>query len=87
MARASSWAGCVNSVVRMRQARQRNLGQGLLGLKRPYRDCRSFVEGKREKHCPYGLLGLKLPTHDPWALLQTDPAQPEQLLSSSPLTV
>jgi hypothetical protein len=83
--RASSCVECVNSVVRMHQARHRNLSQGLLDLKRLYWNCRTFVEGKRKKHCPYELLGLKLPTYDPWVLLQTDPARLEQLLSSSQL--
>jgi hypothetical protein len=83
--RACSWVECVNSVVRMHQARHRNLSQELLDLKRLYWNCRTFVEGKRRKHCPYELLGLKLPTYDPWVLLQTDPARLEQLLSSSEL--
>lgn len=83
--RASSCVECVNSVVRMHQARHRNLSQDLLDLKRLFWNCRDFVEGKRKKHCPYGLLGLKLPTYDPWVLLQMDPASLEQLLSSSQL--
>jgi hypothetical protein len=85
--RASSCVECVNSVVRMHQARHRNLSQELLDLKRLYWNCRTFVEGKRKKHCPYELLGLKLPTYDPWILLQTDPACLEQLLSSCQLAV
>ena len=83
--RASSAVECVNSVVRMHQARQRNLSQELLDLKRLYWNCRSFSEGKRKKRCPYELLGLQLPSYDPWALLQFDPAQLEETLSSSPL--
>src|SRR4029453_1301878 len=81
--RASSCVECVNSVVRMHQARHRNLSQGLLDLKRLYWNFRAFIEGKRKKHCPYELLGLKLPSYDPWVLLQSDPDQLEQLLSSS----
>jgi hypothetical protein len=46
---------------------------------------RGFVEGKRKGRCPYQLLALKLPTCDPWALLQLDPDQLEQHLSSSQL--
>jgi hypothetical protein len=84
--RASSAVECVNSVVRMHQARHRNLSQEMLDLKRLYFNCRTFLEGKRKKHCPYELLGLKLPSYDPWALLQMDPVQLEQLLSSSELT-
>jgi hypothetical protein len=64
--RASSAVECVNSVVRMHQSRHRNLSQGLLDLKRLYWNCRTFVGGKRKKHCPYELLGLKLPNYDPW---------------------
>lgn len=85
--RASSAVECVNSVVRMHQARHRNLSQEMLDLKRLYFNCRAFLEGKRKKHCPYELLGLKLPTYDPWTLLQMDPAELEQLLSSSGLAV
>jgi hypothetical protein len=85
--RASSAVECVNSVVRMHQARHRNLTQELLDLKRLFWNCRTFREGKRKKHCPYQLLGLNLPTYDPWLLLQMDPAHLIQLLSSSGFTV
>jgi len=81
--RASSAVECVNSVVRMHQARHRNLSQEMLDLKRLYFNSRAFLEGKRKKHCPYALLGLKLPSYDPWVLLQMDPAELEQLLSTS----
>ena len=84
---ASSAVECVNSVVRMHQARHRNLSQELLDLKRLYFNCRAFLEGKRKKHCPYELLGLKLPSYDPWVSLQMDPAELDKLLSSSELTV
>jgi hypothetical protein len=83
--RASSAVECVNSVVRMHQARHRNLSQELLDLKRLYWNCRGFVSGKRRGHCPYELLGLKLASYDPWALLQLDPAELEKQLSSSGL--
>jgi hypothetical protein len=83
--RASSAVECVNSVVRMHQSRHRNLSQALLDLKRLYWNCRGFREGKRKGRCPYELLGLKLPSYDPWALLQLDPDQLEQLLSSPAL--
>jgi hypothetical protein len=81
--RASSVVECLNSVVRMHQARHRNLSQDLLDLKRLYWNCRAFVSGQRRQSCPYKHLGLKLPTYDPWDLLQMDPKQLEQLLSSS----
>jgi hypothetical protein len=80
--RASSAVECVNSVVRMHQARHRTLSQGLLDLKRLYWNCRSFREGKRRKRCPYELLGLRLPSFDPWSLLQMDPEELKQQLSS-----
>jgi hypothetical protein len=84
--RASSAVECVNSVVRMHQARHRNLSQELLDLKRLYWNCRSFVEGKRRGRCPYEHLGLQLPTYDPWELLQRDPKELEQQLSTAGLT-
>jgi hypothetical protein len=83
--RASSAVECVNSVVRMHQARHRNLSQELLDLKRLYWNCRAFVSGKRRKRCPYEHLGLKLPTYDLWALLQLNPEELKQQLSSSEL--
>jgi hypothetical protein len=83
--RASSAVECVNSVVRMHQARHRKLSQELLDLKRLYWNCRSFVGGKRRGRCPYQHLGLKLPTYDPWELLQMDPKELAQKLSSSKL--
>jgi broad specificity phosphatase PhoE len=83
--RASSAVECVNSVVRMHQSRHRNLSQALLDLKRLYWNCRGFREGQRKGRCPYELLGLKLPSYDPWSLLQLDPDQLEQLLSSPAL--
>ena len=84
--RASSAVECVNSVVRMHQARHRQLTQELLDLKRVYWNCRSFVSGQRRGRCPYEHLGLKLPTYDPWALLQMDPQLLKQQLSTPRLT-
>jgi hypothetical protein len=52
MVRASSVVECMNSVVRMHQARHRNLSQELLDLKRLYWNCRTFREGKRRDRCP-----------------------------------
>jgi hypothetical protein len=80
--RASSVVECMNSVVRMHQARHRGLSQRLLDLKRLYWNCRTFAEGKRQDHCPYEHLGLRLPTYDWWALLQMAPGELEQQLSS-----
>jgi hypothetical protein len=84
--RASSVVECLNSVVRMHQARHRTLTQGLLDLKRLYWNGGRFVGGRRRKRCPYQLLGLGLPSYDPWVLLQMDPKVLEQQLSTPKLT-
>jgi hypothetical protein len=83
--RASSAVEGVNSVVRMHQGRHRSLSQNLLDLKRLFWNTHGFLEGKRKGRCPYQLLGLLLPSYDPWQLLQMDPAQLGQLLSSPEL--
>jgi hypothetical protein len=68
--RASSAVECVNSVLRMHQARHRTLTQAMLDLKRLYRHTRAFRSGKRKGRCPYEHLGLKLQSYDFWTLLQ-----------------
>ena len=73
----------MNSVLRMHQARHRGLSQRLIDLKRLYWNCRSFVEGKRQDHCPYEHLGLALPTYEFWSLLQMPPQELEQKVSSA----
>jgi hypothetical protein len=83
--RASSVVECLNSVVRMHQARHRTLSQPLIDLKRQYWNCREFAEGKREGHCPYQHLGLHLPTYDWWELLYPEPRKREQKVSSRPV--
>lgn len=83
--RASSCVECINSVLRMQQARHRHLSQGLLDLKRLYWNSRALATGPRRRHCPYQLLGLDLPTYDFHALLDTDPALLAQHLSTPPL--
>jgi hypothetical protein len=80
--RASSAVEGVNSVVRMHQGRHRHVSQEMLDLKRLYWNCRVFREGKRKKRSPYELLGLNLPTSDWWQLLQMDPQELEQKLST-----
>lgn len=82
---ASSVVECMNSVWRMHQARHRGLSQALLDLKRLWWNSRAFSEGKRRGRCPYQLLGLKLPTYDPWELLQRDPEELAQQLSTTDL--
>jgi len=73
--RARSAVECLNSVVRMPQARHRHVSQEMLDLKRLYWHGRAFRHGKRTGACPYALLGLKLPTDDWWQLLQIDPKE------------
>jgi hypothetical protein len=80
--RASSAVECVNSILRMHQGRHRNLSQGLLDLKRLYWNTRAFRSGKRRDCCPYELLGVALPTWDFRELLDMDPAQLAQKLST-----
>ena len=81
--RASSAVEGMNSVWRMHQDRHRTMTQGLLDLKRLYWNCQVFRQGKRKGQCPYRLLGLRLPTYDPWALLQMDPDELTQEVSTA----
>ena len=83
--RASSAVECMNSVIRMHQARHRSLTQPLLDLKRLYWNCRAFDDGKRRGRCPYEHLGLKLPSYNLWELLQRSPDDlklPEEVSTS-----
>jgi hypothetical protein len=68
--RASSAVECMNSVIRMHQARHRTVSQGLLDLKRLYWNCHRFREGKRRGRSPYERLGLKLPSHRFWDVIR-----------------
>jgi hypothetical protein len=70
--RASSAVESVNSVLRMHQSRHRNLGQGLLDLKRLYWNTRPFRKGRRRGRCPYQWLGLDLPSYDFMALIRDE---------------
>jgi len=80
--RASSAVECMNSVLRMQQARHRRMTQPMLDLKRLYWNCRPFRSGPRKDACPYRALGLELPTYDFWELLHADPARLTQQLST-----
>jgi hypothetical protein len=80
--RASSVVECMNSVLRMHQARHRGVSQGLLDLKRLDWNCRAFAEGKRRGQCPYAHLGLSLPTLDWWQLLHTEVQQVKEKVST-----
>jgi hypothetical protein len=80
--RASSAVECVNSVLRMQQARHRTVTQPMLDLKRLYWNCRAFHSGRRRDRCPYQHLGVVLPTYDFWELLHEDPQKLAQELST-----
>ena len=80
--RASSAVECLNSVLRMQQSRHKRMTQPMLDLKRLYWNCRPFRSGPRKELSPYQALGLELPSCDFWELLQTDPAQLAQQLST-----
>jgi hypothetical protein len=79
--RASSLVECINSVVRMQQARHRKLTQGLLDLKRLHWNCHVFRTGRRRGTNPYQRLGLPWPIDNWWALLKTPPEQLRQRMS------
>ncbi len=81
--RASSAVECMNSVLRMQQSRHKRMTQPMLDLKRLYWNCHQFGSGPRKDACPYQALGLDLPTFDFWSLLQTDPAELTQRLSTA----
>jgi len=80
--RARSAVECMNSVLRMHQHRHRYVSQQMLDLKRLFWNCRRFTHGKRRGACPYQLLGLNLPTYNWWKLLQMDPEELRQQLST-----
>jgi hypothetical protein len=64
--RASSLVECVNSVVRMQQARHRKMSQGLLNLKRLYWNSHVFRTGRRRGQSPYQSLGIPWPKEMRW---------------------
>jgi hypothetical protein len=80
--RASSAVECLNSVLRMQQSRHKVMTQPMLDLKRLYWNCHALRSGPRKTTCPYQALGLKLPTFEFWTLLQTDPKELTQRLST-----
>jgi hypothetical protein len=85
--RASSLVECINSVMRMQQARHRKLTPGLIDLKRFYWNCRRFRTGRRRKQSPYELLGIKLPPGSWWDLLKLPADRLRQELSTQRLTL
>jgi hypothetical protein len=81
--RASSAVECLNSVLRMQQSRHKRMTQPMLDLKRLYWNCHRFGDGPRKEACPYQVLGLELPTYEFWTLLQADPKELTQRLSTA----
>lgn len=81
--RASSLVECVNSVLRMQQARHRKMSQGLLDLKRLYWNCHVFRTGRRRGQSPYQRLGVPWPTDLRWwDVLKWPPEQLRRELST-----
>ena len=82
--RASSLVECINSVLRMQQARHRKLSQSLLDLKRLYWNCHTFRSGRRRKTSPYQRLGLPWPEGLRWwDVLKWSPEQLRDKLSTA----
>jgi len=82
--RASSLVECINSVLRMQQARHRKMSQGLLDLKRLYWNCHTFRTGRRRQTSPYERLGVPLPKGIRWwELLKMTPEQLRDKLSTA----
>ncbi len=81
--RASSLVECINSVLRMQQARHRKLTQGLLNLKRLYWNTHTFRTGRRRGKTPYELLGVPWPEGPRWwDVLKWTPEQLRDRLSA-----
>jgi hypothetical protein len=81
--RASSLVECINSVLRMQQARHRKMTQGLLDLKRLYWNCHTFRTGRRRGTTPYQRLGIPWPEGLRWwDLLKLTPEQLRDKLST-----
>ena len=82
--RASSLVECINSVLRMQQARHRKMTQGLLDLKRLYWNCHTFRTGRRRGTTPYQRLGVPWPEGMRWwDVLKLTPEQLRNTLSTA----
>jgi hypothetical protein len=82
--RASSLVECINSVLRMQQARHRKLTQGLLDLKRLYWNGHEFRTGRRRGTSPYRRLGVPWPKGMRWwEVLKLTPEQLRAKLSTA----
>jgi len=64
--RASSLVECINSVLRMQQARHRKMTQGMINLKRLYWNSHVFRTGRRRGKSPYELLDVPWPPGIRW---------------------
>jgi hypothetical protein len=82
--RASSLVECINSVLRMQQARHRRMTQGLLDLKRLYWNSHTFHTGRRRGTTPYQRLGIPWPEGLRWwDVLKLTPEQLREKLSTA----
>jgi hypothetical protein len=82
--RASSLVECINSVLRMQQARHRKMTQGLLDLKRLYWNCHTFRTGRRKGTTPYERLRVPWPEGlHWWDVLKWSPEQLRDRLSTA----
>ena len=82
--RASSLVECINSVLRMQQARHRKMTQSLLDLKRLYWNCHTFRTGRRRNSTPYERLGVPWPEGLRWwDVLKITPEQLRDKLSTA----
>lgn len=82
--RASSLVECLNSVLRMQQARHRKMTQGLLDLKRLAWNCHTFRTGRRRNTTPYERLGVPWPEGVRWwDVLKWPPEQLRDQLSTA----
>lgn len=82
--RASSLVECLNSVLRMQQARHRKMTQGLLDLKRLAWNCHTFRTGRRKNTTPYERLGVPWPEGVRWwDVLKWPPEQLRDKLSTA----
>jgi len=82
--RASSLVECINSVLRMQQARHRKMTQGMLDLKRLYWNSHTFRTGRRRQTSPYERLGVPWPEGMRWwDVLKLTPEQLGDKLSTA----
>jgi hypothetical protein len=82
--RASSLVECLNSVLRMQQARHHKITQGLLDLKRLHWNCHTFRTGRRRQTTPCQRLGVPWPEGLRWwDVLKLTPEQLRDKLSTA----